>query len=52
MHTEFWWKNILENVWLEDRRSDARITLRYILGRQVMRMGDIVTGSGSCLKAI
>jgi len=26
MHTEFWWRNLLENIHLEDREGDKEVT--------------------------
>jgi hypothetical protein len=38
MHTEYWWLNLLEKVYLEDREGDMSMTLRWILGSIVMRV--------------
>jgi len=38
MHTKFWWGNLLANVQLK-YWEDARKTLRWMLGRQALRMG-------------
>jgi len=38
MNTEFWFGNVLQNGHFEERKRDVRVTLRYILGRQVVRM--------------
>jgi hypothetical protein len=37
--------NVLESVYLEDRKSGAKIILRWISGRYVVRMGSVGTGS-------
>jgi hypothetical protein len=39
MHTQYLWRNLLENTHLEDKEEDRRITLKWILGRQTKRMG-------------
>jgi hypothetical protein len=38
MHTEFWYRNLLENVQLEGREGYGRITLRFVLWKYVVRM--------------
>jgi hypothetical protein len=41
---EFWYRNLLENVHLENREEDGRIIIRWILWRLTVDG----TGSGSC----
>jgi hypothetical protein len=38
MHEKLWWGNFLENVHMDDREADVRITLRRIVGRYSVRM--------------
>jgi hypothetical protein len=40
MHAEFWWRNLLENIHLEDSEGGGRITVRSVLGKLVVRMVD------------
>jgi hypothetical protein len=34
---------------MKDHEEDGRTALRWVLGRQVVRMGVVGAGSGSCL---
>jgi hypothetical protein len=36
---EFWQRNLLENIHLEHLEGDGRITLMWILGRSIVKMG-------------
>jgi hypothetical protein len=40
MHTEFWWANFLVNVYLVDQERDVIITLRWIFGISIVKIGD------------
>jgi hypothetical protein len=40
MHKEFWWGNLLGSIYFENQEAVGRITLRWILGRYVVRIGD------------
>jgi hypothetical protein len=33
IHTEFWWGNLLENVYLENQEGDGRVASRWIVGK-------------------
>jgi hypothetical protein len=39
-HRGFWRKNLFEDIHLKDQDGDGRITLWWILGRLVVRMGE------------
>lgn len=39
IRTEFWWRDLLENVHLEDLEISGRIALRWILERRCMKTG-------------
>jgi hypothetical protein len=38
MHTEFRSENLTKNVYLEDREGCGSVTLRWILGKYIVRM--------------
>jgi hypothetical protein len=38
MHTEFWWGKLLENIHLEERKEDGRITLSWIFRKEAVRI--------------
>jgi hypothetical protein len=40
---EFYWGNLFESGYLEDRERDGRRTFRWVLGREIVRweMGEL-----------
>jgi hypothetical protein len=51
MHTEFWSGNLMENVYLEDRRGCRSVTLGGILGKYIVRWEIEGTGLRLCQRA-